>query len=360
VARPDTNVCFYKNHQFRLICNPRDYPPAPDVFYRNRGDGTFEEATERFGFAEVAGRGLGAVTLDFDRDGWTDLYVANDLDPNYLFRNRGDGTFEEIGFFTGTSHSESGREESGMGVTAGDYDDDGWPDLFVSNFVSQTNTLYHNEGRGGLFLDESTNSGLGPVSLPRVGWGTRFFDYDLDGWLDLFVVNGHVEPDADRAYASTYAQPNFLFRNLGNGKFGDVTRAEAPDLETPHVGRGAAVLDVDDDGDPDLAVTNQNGPGQLFLNVGTPTHHWIGIALVGTRSNRDAIGARVEVHSAGRVRHRELGSGSSFLSHSDARLVVGLGAAAVVDSVVVLWPSGVRDVRRTPLVDRYQTFTEPR
>jgi hypothetical protein len=164
VARPDTNVCFYKNHQFRLICNPRDYPPAPDVFYRNRGDGTFEEATERFGFAEVAGRGLGAVTLDFDRDGWTDLYVANDLDPNYLFRNRGDGTFEEIGFFTGTSHSESGREESGMGVTAGDYDDDGWPDLFVSNFVSQTNTLYHNEGRGGLFLDESTNSGLGPVS----------------------------------------------------------------------------------------------------------------------------------------------------------------------------------------------------
>ena len=360
VARPDTNVCFYKNRQFRLICNPLDYPPAADVFYRNRGDGTFEEATERFGFSGIAGRGLGAVTLDYDRDGWIDLYVANDLDPNYFIANRGDGTFEERGLFTGTSHSESGREESGMGVAAGDYDEDGWTDLFVTNFVGQTNTLYHNEGAAGLFLDESTNSRLGPVSLPYVGWGTQFFDWDLDGWLDVFVVNGHVEPDADRAYASTYPQANLLFRNRGDGTFDEVAAGVAPDFAAPQVGRGAAVLDFDDDGDPDLAVSNQNGPGQLFENVAPRANHWIGFELTGTRSNRDAIGAQVEIHAGGVVRRRERTSGSSFLSHSDARILVGLGPAASVDSVVVHWPSGGRDVLRAPEIDRYLAITESR
>jgi hypothetical protein len=194
VADPDSNVCVAQGNR-RLYCPPREYPRARDVFYRNRGDATFEDATEAAGFGGVAGRGLGVVAADFDRDGWSDLYVSNDLDPNFLFHNRGDGTFEEVGILAGVSHSEDGCEESGMGVAAGDYDNDGWLDLFVTNYVDETNTIYHNEGNG-FFLDESATTRLGPTSLPFISWGTKFFDFDLDGWMDLLVVNGHTESDA--------------------------------------------------------------------------------------------------------------------------------------------------------------------
>lgn len=357
VARPDTMICLSKDKR-RLICSPLDYPPAADVFYRNLGNGTFEDATEKFGFQGMPGRGLGVVTTDYDRDGRLDVYVANDLDPNFLFRNAGDGKFQEVGFHTGTSHSEDGLVQSGMGIAAGDYDNDGWIDLFVTNFVNQPNALYHNEGNG-FFFDESASSLLGPPSVPWVGWGTDFIDFDLDGLKDLFVVNGHVEPDASwTAAGERYEQPSFLYRNMGGGKFADVTSSMAPAFLDPHVGRGAAVGDLDEDGDADLVIVNQNGRARLFENVQASSNHWIGFALRGTKCNRDAIGARVEVVSFGQHYACEVQSGGSFLSRHDARLLFGLGGSASVDSVIVHWPGGKKEVRRGFAVDRYHRLVE--
>jgi hypothetical protein len=358
VAQPDTNVCLAQDGVLRLVCRPTDYPPAPDALYRNRGDGTFENVTEQAGLADLLFRGLGVVVTDYDRDGDPDIYVANDLDPNNLLRNDGQGRFEDVGFHAGVSHSETGRAESGMGVAAGDYDHDGWIDLFVTNFVGQTNTLYHNEGDG-FFQDETARSGLGRPSLPFVGWGTDFVDFDGDGWRDVFVVNGHVEPDADQVDdAEGYRQPAFFFRGRGDGTFEDVTDTYVPDFRERASSRGAAVGDLDDDGDPDLVVLNQNGPARVFENR-RARRPWIGLRLAGTRSNPDAIGATVEVH-AGRSFVEEVRAGGSFLSCHDRRLLFALQARAAVDSVIIRWPSGAREVRRGLAPDRYHVLEEPR
>ena len=365
VANPDTNVC-PADDGTRLYCAPRRYPQAQDVLYRNRGDGTFEDVSERAGIAGHPGRGLGVVATDFDRDGWPDLYVANDLDPNFLFHNRGDGTFEEVGVLTGTSHSEDGVEESGMGVAAGDYDNDGWIDLFVSNYVDETNTLYHNEGVG-FFLDESATSGLGPRSLFYIGWATDFLDFDLDGRVDIFIANGHTESDAEKVDPTTsWKQRDSLYRNLGNGRFEDVTAVAAPDLLEPRAGRGGAFGDLDDDGDPDIVLVNQNGPALLLENV-SEAKRWIGFRLQGDlraggalpgRSSRDAVGARVEIHGEGMVKTREVQAGAGYLSCNDLRPLFGLGSGAAIDSVVVQWPSGCREVRRDPGSGRYHVLRE--
>jgi hypothetical protein len=232
-------------------------------------------------------------------------------------------------------------------------------DLFVTNFVGQTNTLYHNEGDG-FFQDETARSELGRPSLPYVGWGTDFVDFDGDGWRDVFVVNGHVEPDAERLDDPVgYRQPSFFFRSRGDGTFEDVTDAFAPGFRERASGRGAAVGDLDDDGDPDLVVLNQNGPARVFENR-RPARPWIGLELVGTRSNRNAIGARVEVLGGGRRFVDEVRAGGSFLSCHDRRLLFAVGSGAAVDSVVVLWPSGARDVRRGLAASAYHVLEEPR
>jgi hypothetical protein len=351
VARPDTNVCRAADGM-RLVCKPTDYPPAPDVLFRQRKDGTFEDATERLGFSAPAGRGLGVVTADADGDGRPDVYVANDLDPNYLFVRRGGGRYEETGFFSGTSHSETGRAESGMGVAAGDYDRDGRPDLFVTNFVGQTNTLYHNEGEG-LFQDETAAARLGRESLPYVGWGAAFADFDGDGWPDLAVVNGHVEPDAEKVDdPEGWAQPDLLLHNRGDGTFLDVTAERAPGFLERHAGRGLAVGDLDDDGDPDLVVVNQNGPARVFRNDSEETP-WIAVSVA-------AVGARVDVHAAGGPASQETRAGGSFLSCDDPRLLFRLGDAGAVDSVVVTWPSGARRVLRGPATGTVHSVKEPR
>jgi hypothetical protein len=359
VADPDTNVCHADNGTLRLYCPPRRYPAETHLLYRNRGDGTFENVSERAGITKVRGRGLGVVGTDFDRDGWIDIYVANDLCPNFLFRNRGNGTFEEVGLLAGTSHSESGVELSGMGVTAGDYDNDGWIDLFVTNFVDETNSLYHNEGSG-YFLDASASSGLGAPSLPYVGWGTKFFDFDLDGWKDLFVANGHTESDAEKSDPTTsWKQRAFLFRNLGNGTFADVTAELAPDMLVPRAGRGAAFGDLDDDGDIDIVVVNQNDRAVLWENTAAPGRHWIGFGTRGTRSNRDGVGARVELWAGGRVTGaEEVQAGASYLSRNDPRIHFGLGERATIDSVVVDWPSGLHESRLALAVNRYHMLVE--
>jgi hypothetical protein len=357
MAVPDTNECYAEQGAIRLYCPPRRYPRAKDVFYRNRGDGTFVDATEVFGGRGLEGRGLGVIAGDFDRDGRPDVYVANDLDPNFLFHNQGGGTFEEIGMLAGASHSEDGREESGMGLAAGDYDNDGWIDLFVSNFVNETNTLYRNEG--GLFLDASATSRVGPQSLPFVSWGTEFFDFDLDGWKDLFVANGHTESDVERIDpTSTWKQPDFLYHNRGDGTFAQITATVAPSLVEHRAGRGAVFGDLDDDGDIDFVVVNQNDPLLFLENAGVPGHHWIGFHLEGTESNRDAVGARVEIHAGDLVTVREVRAGSSYLSSNDPRVHFGLGERDTVDSVDIRWPSGREQTIHGLAVDRYHRIIE--
>lgn len=360
VARPDSVVCRGENGKLRLYCPPKRYPRAQSAYYENRGGARFRDATKAAGLFGFEARGLGVGALDYNRDGWTDLYVANDLDPNWLFKNRGDGTFEEVGMLSGVSHSETGVALSGMGVAAGDYDNDGWIDLFVTNYVNEPNTLFHNEGDG-FFLDVSAASGLGPMSLPLVGWGTDFFDYDLDGFDDLLVANGHTESDAERVDpTTTYKQRAFLCRNRGDGTFEETTSRDAPALATPRAGRGAAFGDLDNDGDPDVILVNQNDRAIVLENTGATGHHWIGVRTRGTKSNRDGVGARVEVHAGKLRRVREVQAGGSYLSGNDPRILFGLGERASVDSVVIAWPSGLKETRKGLAMDRYHLLTEGR
>ncbi len=360
VATPDTARCLAEGGKLRMYCPPRRYPRAESTFYRNRGAGKFENATKKAGLAGFPARGLGVAACDYDRDGWPDLYVANDLDPTWLFKNRGDGTFEEVGIIAGVSHSENGKALSGMGVAAGDYDNDGWTDFFVTNYVNEPNTLFKNEGDG-FFLDVTATSRLGPMSLPDVGWGTEFFDYDLDGWDDLLVANGHTESDAERVDpTTTYKQAGALLRNRGNGTFEDVTAKEAPALEIPRAGRGAAFGDLDDDGDIDVVIVNQNDRALVLENVGGTGNRWIGFRVQGTKSNRDGVGAQVTVHSGAKRRTREVRSGGSYLSGNDPRILMGLGAQGAVDSVTVQWPSGLSQSWKGPAVNRYHRLVEGR
>ncbi|HMB70303.1 MAG TPA: CRTAC1 family protein [bacterium] len=357
VADPDTNVC-HTQDGLRLYCPPRRYPREEDLLYRNRGDGTFENVTAPAGIAGFEGRGLGVVATDFDRDGWTDIYVANDLDPNFLYHNNGDGTFQEMGLLAGASHSENGSEESGMGLAAGDYDNDGWVDLFVTNFINETNTLYHNEG-GVFFLDESATSGLGPESLPWVGWGTCFFDFDRDGFRDVLVVNGHTESDAEASDPTTsWKQPDYLYRNRGDGGFDDVTAEAAPVLLAHRAGRGAAFGDPDDDGDIDVVIVHQNDAALYLENTGTPGNHWIGIRGLLAGGVRDAVGARVAVWSGGLRGTQEIQAGSSYLSCNDPRVLFGLGESAAVDSVTVDWPDGSHESFPGRGTDRYHVLIQ--
>jgi hypothetical protein len=357
VASPDTNVC--RDHSgMRLYCSPRAYPRETSLLYRNRGDGTFENVSASSGIAAHAARGLGVLAADFDGDVLVDVYVANDLDPNTLFRNRGDGTFEEIGAVAGVSHSEDGMAQGSMGVATADCDEDGTLDIFVTNYVNETNSLYCG-GEAGFFDDRSARSGLGSVAVPWVGWGTDFVDYDLDGLPDVLVVNGHTEMDAAKNDpTTTWKQPGFLYRNEGGGRFRDVTGEAAPDLSAKRSSRGAAFGDLDDDGDTDVVIVQQNGPAVLLSNVGRTGRRWIGFRLLGTRSNRDGVGARVEVQAGGRSAVRAATAGGSYLSSNDPRLLFGLGDAAAVEAVVVTWPSGAKETFRGLAPGRYHRLRE--
>ena len=332
--------------QYRGIpvsCGPRGLQGSRDRLYHNNGDGTFTDVTEKLNIDPNGYYGLGVLWLDYDKDGCLDLYVADDSSPSQLYQNNCHGGFIEAGASTGVAYSADGREQAGMGVDSADYDHDGWPDIVKTNFSDDTNDLYHND-HDGQFTDVAGPSGFGPVSVPFLGFGVKFFDFDNDGWPDLFVANGHVNPQVDNySFGVTYAQRPFLFRNLGNGKFEEIALRSGPDLRKPHVARGLAVADFHNSGKLDLLFSVLDGSPVLLQNHSVPTGHWISIKTVGTRSNRDGFGARVEIVAGKLSQSDEIRANSSFESASDPRLHFGLGHATRIDSIVIHWPSGAID-----------------
>jgi hypothetical protein len=327
----------------RDYCGPRSYKPVPDRLYRNRRDGTFADVTAAAQVAREYGPALGVVAADFNADGWADIYVANDGEPNLLWMNEQNGRFRNTALLSGAGLNSLGSAEGSMGVDAGDFDNDGDEDLFVTNLPGETNTLYVNDGSGH-FEDRTATAGLAIPSLPHTGFGTAWFDFDNDGWLDLVVANGAVrivESLARAADPFPLHERNQLFRNLGTGRFEEVTARAGAVFELSEVSRGAAFGDVDNDGDVDVLITNNNGPARLLINRVGQRNRWLGLRLIGGAEPRDMLGARVGVfRDKGPPLWRRARADGSYASANDPRVVVGLGNAETVRRVRVVWPSG--------------------
>ena len=345
----------------RDYCTPRVFRSPGNRLFHNKGDGTFEDVTVAARVDKEFGHGLGIVTADFNDDGWPDIYVANDGDPNQLWINQKNGTFTNDALLAGASVNRNGQAEAGMGVDAGDFDGNGTEDIFITHLMDETNTLYVNMGQA-LFEDRTREAGLGMPGRRFTGFGTLFFDYDNDGWLDLFVANGAVQllPQLVRQKDPfPLGQPNQVFRNSGKGSFVEIDVEEAgPELQLLEVSRGAIFGDVDNDGDTDVLVTNNNGPTRLLLNQVGNRNHWLGLRVVG-KTRRDMLGARVEVTTAGgNVVRRRVRTDGSYLSANDARVLVGLGLSKEIKTVRVRWPNGVVEEWKNLAVDRYTTLNE--
>jgi hypothetical protein len=354
----ESEYCRYND--IPVPCGPMGFAGGTNILYRNRGDGTFADVSDQSGIARPRGPaamvfvtskwqpagsyGMGAASADFDNDGWPDIYVACDSAPSLLYRNNHDGTFREIAVPAGSALDEHGVALAGMGVGVGDYDADGSLDIVRTNFSEQVTTLYRNYGAG--FGDASLSAGLG-VNRKYVGFGVDFFDYDNDGWQDIFIANGHVYSQIEgRKLYITYKQPRILYRNLGNGRFEDVSANAGAAIRAENLGRGCAFGDFDNDGDVDVIVNNLDGPPTLLRNDGGNRNSWISIKCIGTRSNRSAIGTRVRVTAGDRTQIDEVMSGSGYYSQNDFRLHFGLGQADTVDTVEVAWPSGGKETFR--------------
>ena len=328
----------------KSYCTPESYKGTSVRLWHNLGGGKFEDATRKAGFGDPTSKSLGIAILDYNDDGWPDILIANDTQPNKLYLNKKDGTFEERGVTSGIAFSEDGVARAGMGVDAADYDRSGHPSVIISNFANQMVSLYHNEGNG-LFVDEAPQSEVGRATLVTLGFGCFFFDYDNDGWPDIFVADGHIEDQIERVQKRvSYAEPSHLFRNLGGGKFQEVTAQMGAAFAAPRVSRGAAYADIDNDGYLDVLVTTNAGPAYLFHNEGG-TNHSLRFKLVGTKSNRDGIGAIIRVTSdnSNDRQWKMLRSGSSYLSQSELVLTFGLGAQTKADNIEIQWPSGQAD-----------------
>jgi enediyne biosynthesis protein E4 len=341
----------------RIFCPATTIPPAHHFLFRNRGGGRFEEATERAGVLRRDGRGLGVVAVDVNRDGRADLYVANDMCPHFLFLNNGDGTFADVTDTSGAAVTESGHYQGGMGVDAEDLDGDGYPELFVTNFQGEYNTI-HQSVDGRLFQDVSASAGIVRDSLPDVGWGCALADFDNDGRPDMLVVNGHVDDNlAALGREGSYAQRPKVWRNQGRGKF-RLVADPGPFFAAGHPCRGAAFGDLDDDGDIDVVISRMDGRPAVLLNE-SDAGRWLRLELVGARSTRPPVGAAVEVHLGGRVLHRQVKGGGSYASANDPRLLIGVGTADRVDRVEVSWPSGRRSTLVGPALGRSYRVVEP-
>jgi hypothetical protein len=338
---------------------PEAYQPLQDRLYMNRRDGTFADASVQSGITRAYGPALGVSTADFNGDGWIDIYVANDGKENQLWLNQRDGTFEDGGLLAGVALPVTGKAEASMGVDAGDFDDDGDEDLFVTELTSEGSNLYVNDGTG-LFDDRSTPSGLGTPSVPFTGFGTAWFDFDSDGRLDLLSVNGTVQIIETLRQAKDplpLHQRKLLFHNLGGGRFEEVSARAGAVFRLSEVGRGAAFGDVDNDGDVDVLIGNNNGPTRLLVNQVADGRHWVGLRLVGA-GGRDMVGARVEVVQKGVSRRRRARADGSYASANDPRIVVGLGDSAEPLQVRVTWPNGTVDDWKQVAIDTYSTLRQ--
>ncbi len=349
--------CMWKGSP--VMCGPRGLESAPNLLYHNDGGGRFTDVSTSSGVTKTAGHYCFSVTtLDYDEDGWPDIYVACDSTPSILYHNNHNGTFTDTAADTGVAFNEDGREQAGMGSTSADYDGDGHPDLFKTNFSDDTATLYHANGDG-TYTDNTFAAGLG-INADALGWGAMFADIDNDGWPDLLVANGHVYPEVDQAkLGATYREPRFLYWNLGNGKFKDISKTSGPGLTEPFPGRGLATADLWNDGRLEAVINNLSDRPLLLVNEAKNQNHWIELRLVGTQSNRSAIGARVTLrNSAGRVWVEEVRSGSSYNSSSDLRLHFGLGAKPALTSFIVRWPNGESERFAAPPIDALSTVRE--
>ena len=326
-----------------VMCGPRGLASAKNILYHNRGDGTFEDVTTKAHIDRTDGHYAFSVsTLDFDDDGWPDIYVACDSTPSILYRNNHDGTFTDVGVTAGAAFNEDGREQAGMGSTIGDYNGDGRLDIFKTNFSDDTSTLYRNNGDG-TFDDVTTAAGLG-LYTKYLGWGTMFLDFDNDGWPDLLLVNGHVYPEVDKNnLGSNYEEPRILYHNLGKGTFADISAGAGPGINARASSRGLAIGDLWNDGRISAVITNLNALPSLLVNQVRSANRWIAIRTVGTKSNRDGIGARISVTAGTRTLVDEVRSGSSYNSSSDLRVHFGLGSSTKVNSVQIRWPSGLQE-----------------
>jgi hypothetical protein len=368
---PATNKLCYDSVGARDYCTPRAYRPVPDRLFRNEGNGTFADVSDAAGITKADGAGLGVSTGDYDGDGWLDLYVANDAMPNQLWINQKNGAFADMGPLSGAAVNASGNPEGSMGVASGDYDADGDEDLFVTNIVGETYALYVNNGRGD-FDDQRVRAGLAQPTAAFTGFGAEWFDYDNDGWLDLFAANGAVNIiPSQRGERVPFRLINQLFRNLGANaggvRFADMTAQAGPAFARPEVNRGAAFGDIDNDGDVDVLVTTNAGPVRLLLNqaaqargAGVTRHHWLQVRLDQPARNRFAFGARVGIERTGKpTLWRRVRTDGSYLTASDHRLHIGLGASSMIDAIIVEWPdtSGVSRERWTNIqVDRVVTL----
>ncbi|HEX6466927.1 MAG TPA: CRTAC1 family protein [Terriglobales bacterium] len=355
-APGESASCMWKG--VAVMCGPRGLKGDTNVLYHNLGNGKFKEVTKQAGIDQTSGHYCFSVsTLDYDEDGWPDIYIACDSTPSILYRNNHDGTFTDKAVISGAAYNEDGREQAGMGSTVADYDGDGHLDIFKTNFSDDTSTLYRNN-HDGTFSDVTSTAGLG-LNTSYLGWGVMFFDFDNDGWPDLLLVNGHVYPQVDKyKLGANYREPRVLYHNNGKGGFEDISKSSGPGINTPSSARGLAVGDLWNNGKLSAVISNMGGIPSLLVNKISYSNHWAGIRTIGSKSNRDGIGARVTLKAGGRSRVDEVRSGSSYSSSSDMRLHFGLGSATKVDSVLVQWPSGLAEQFFDIKIDAMNTVKE--
>ena len=357
IPKPGEGVmCVWKGTP--VMCGPRGLPSAPNLLFHNSGDGHFTDVSKSSGIEKTNGHYCFSVsTLDYNEDGWPDIYVACDSTPSILYRNHHDGTFTDVAAEAGTAYDEDGREQAGMGSAIGDFDGDGHEDIFKTNFSDDVSSLYRNAGDG-TFTSVIQQAGLG-LNTQFLGWGTVFLDADNDGWLDLLLVNGHVYPEVDTAHlGSTYRQPCLFYWNTGQGSFKDLSKSAGPGCSSAASARGLAVADLWNDGRISAVTNNIDSHPRLLVNLAPNHNHWLGVSLVGTRSNRDGIGALVTLSAGARHWVQEVRSGSSYISSSDLRLHFGLGSEATVHDILVRWPNGEREVFAGGPSDRFVTLIE--